>query len=105
MTLSPVLLEDSQARAEVFPDIGGAVGRIKYNTPSGPVPIFRTGPAGGRAGPFESGSNVLVPFANRITNCGFSISETLCELAANVEGEPYPIHGNGFQSRWTVLSS
>ncbi len=102
MAHTTILLADDLVHAEVVQEPGGATGRFDYNTSSGPVPIFRTGPGDGRAGPFESGSIVLVPYANRITNGGFSTPGGICGLTTIVEGEPYPIHGNGFQSRWSV---
>ncbi len=54
------------------------------------------------AEPFALASNLLLPWSNRISGGGFRFADRFHPLAANLHGEPYPIHGNGFSSAWTV---
>ena len=53
-------------------------------------------------GPFDLAKNLLVPWSNRISGGGFHFDGRFHPLAPNLPGEPFPIHGNGFSSRWSV---
>ena len=45
---------------------------------------------------------MLVPWSNRISGSGFLFAGKFHSLQPNLPGEPYPIHGNGFSSAWSV---
>src|SRR5262249_11836912 len=52
---------------------------------------------------FDLASQVLVPWSNRVSGGGFSFRGKRYRLDPNLEGEPYPIHGNGFALPWDVV--
>jgi aldose 1-epimerase len=53
-------------------------------------------------GPGPGGCFPLVPWSNRISGGGFSVGSRFHALEPNAPGEPFPIHGNGWQSTWTL---
>ncbi|MGH6798365.1 MAG: aldose 1-epimerase, partial [Roseiarcus sp.] len=55
-----------------------------------------------RAGPFDLANNLLVPWSNRISGGGFHFNGQFHQLVPNLPGERFPIHGNGFSSRWGI---
>jgi len=51
---------------------------------------------------FDLASILLVPWSNRISGGGFTFAGKSHPLQPNLPQEPYPIHGNGFSSAWSV---
>lgn len=45
---------------------------------------------------------ILVPFSNRIGGRGFEWGGDHFDLMPNIESEPFPIHGDGWQRAWTL---
>lgn len=90
-------LQAGEARATVVPALGGGIGRLDWRG----MDILR--PWGGRLedGPFALGMNLMVPFSNRIAG-GFDWDGKRHEVAPNLEGEPFAIHGDGFQRVWDI---
>ncbi|CAN7354828.1 aldose 1-epimerase [Mesorhizobium sp. LjRoot246] len=86
--------------AEIVPSLGAGLARFNY----GRVPLFRPWPNGGSGNPFDLACNLLLPWSNRISGGGFIFEHKFHELLANVTGEPFPIHGNGFSQEWEVDS-
>lgn len=84
--------------AEIVPGIGAGLARFDH----GDTPLFRRWMDRDRRRPFDLACNLLVPWSNRISGGGFVSDGQFHELAPNVPGEPFPIHGNGFASEWTV---
>lgn len=93
-------LDDGYARVSVDPSRGASLG--DYVLRSG-LPILVPGGAG-RAGAFALGSQVLLPFANRISGGGFHHQGVFHRLTPNMPGEPFPIHGNASALAWSVVS-
>lgn len=101
MAFEPITVENSGALLQLVPALGGGIARLDVRTATGDwLPVLR--PWHGRAedGPFELGCNVLVPFSNRISGGGFEYEGAFHPLPANLAGEPFPIHGDGFQRHW-----
>jgi aldose 1-epimerase len=92
-----ITLQAGEARATVLPEMGAGVGRLDWRG----MEIFR--PWSGRAeeGPFALGMNLLAPFSNRISG-PFEWGGARHEVAANLEGERFAIHGDAFQRAWSV---
>jgi aldose 1-epimerase len=93
-------LQAGEARATVIPALGAGIGRLDWRG----MPVLR--PWGGSAedGPFALGMNLLVPFSNRIAG-GFVWDGAWHEVAPNLPGEDFAIHGDGFQREWAVESA
>ena len=48
------------------------------------------------------GCEFLVPWSNRISGGGFQFDGRFHAVEPNVPGEPFPIHGDGFQRAWRI---
>ena len=93
-------LEDARTRVRIVPELGAGIASLEALTPAGPIDVLRSWD--GSAAPFALGCNLLVPFSNRISGGGFRFEGTFHEVPANLAGEPFPIHGDGFQRPWSV---
>jgi aldose 1-epimerase len=97
-----VTLSDGVAEAAVAPDLGGGLASYDLVGAVGRAPLFRPCRDLSRAGALDLANNLLVPWSNRISCGGFHFGGRFHPLAPNLPGEPYPIHGNGFSSAWSV---
>ena len=68
------------------------------------VPVLREWSRRREDGPFALAMNLLVPFSNRISG-GFGFDGRRHALAPNLQGEPFPIHGDGFQRPWRLVAA
>ncbi|MEP3276571.1 MAG: aldose 1-epimerase [Stappiaceae bacterium] len=93
--VEPVEITAGPARLVLAPDMGGGIARLDVND----CPVLRPF-AGDEANPFSLACNILVPFSNRISQGGFEWRGKRYALEPNLEGEPFPIHGDGFQKVW-----
>lgn len=66
-------------------------------------PALSTGAGRPSDSPFAQGMNLLLPFSNRISR-PFAFEGATHPVPANLAGEPFTIHGDGFQRPWKVLS-
>ena len=101
-------LEDERSRVRLVPDLGGAIADMDAKLSSRLAPVLRRwdGPQTGWIG---VGSNILVPFSNRISGGGFYSdqggSATFHPIHPNVENlDPFPLHGDGLLKSWQVVS-
>lgn len=90
-------LRDSRARLVLAPQKGAAIARFDALVGGAPVPLLRPGDGTG-----ASGCQVLVPWSNRISGGGFEFDGRFHAVEANVAGEAFPIHGDGFQREWRI---
>lgn len=100
--MDTIRIHDGQAEAVIVPGLGGGLARYDWRGPRGPIPVFRPCEDLSRANPFSLACNLLVPWSNRISRGGFSYGGEFHRLDPNLPGEPFPIHGNGFQEAWAV---
>ena len=101
------LLELSDARSAVrlVPKLGGAVADMYARLPDGPrQPVLRPCPVDDAA-VFDVGMNLLAPFSNRISGGGFAFRGAFHEVSPNLDGEPFPIHGDAFQRNWEIVAA
>ena len=91
-------LSAGSARASIVPQMGGALAGLW----AGDLPVLRAGPGQKAEGPFALACNLLVPFSNRISAGGFAFEGRRHAVTPNLPGEPYPLHGDGFQRAWQV---
>ncbi len=54
------------------------------------------------ASPSQVACFAMLPWANRVQSEGFSFDGHAVVLPANRQGEPCPIHGEGWQSAWDI---
>ncbi|MFN4128238.1 MAG: hypothetical protein ACK4GC_00215, partial [Paracoccaceae bacterium] len=92
-----IRLAAGQAWAEVTPTMGAGLAGLFVED----RPVLRPWSRQVADGPFALAMNLLAPFSNRISG-GFSLSGTTYCMAPNLNGEPFPIHGDAFQREWRV---
>jgi aldose 1-epimerase len=97
-----IRIHDGRAEAVIVPGLGGGLARYDWRGPRGPIPVFRPCEDLSHANPFSLACNLLVPWSNRISQGGFPYGGEFHRLDPNLPGEPFPIHGNGFQEAWAV---
>jgi len=98
-------ISDGLAEAAIVPELGAGLAWYDLVMAGKREPLFRAyrNPSG--AHPFDLALNLLVPWSNRISGGGFAFEGEFHALEPNLQGEVFPIHGNGFSSRWTVESA
>lgn len=93
-----VELADGRASLVVSPREGAAILRYDALRPGrAPTPLIKPS-----KGLLKFGSQLLVPWSNRISGGGFEFEGRFHALEPNVEGEPFPLHGGGFQRPWRL---
>lgn len=93
-------LKVGDAHLSLHPQMGGGIAGLWHRE----KPVLRPWSGQPDEGPFALASNVLVPFSNRIDG-GFTFDGTYHPMAKNMEGDPFAIHGDGFQREWLETSS
>ncbi len=98
LTLSSEILE-----LRLSPSIGGAISNFALTAEGGSRPILRESHS-----PLENVLDAacfpLVPFVNRIRGGCFTFCGRQVRLSPNMKGDPNPLHGQGWTSRWRVQS-
>jgi aldose 1-epimerase len=102
--MNPITLRSGDLRLVVLPELGGGIARFDLVRSAGPVPVFRSWD-GISADPNALGCYVLVPFSNRISGGGIEAGGRFWPISPNLSGEPFPIHGSGWQRPWTVVDA
>jgi aldose 1-epimerase len=88
------------ARAEVAPEQGGGLWSLTVEG----RPALSAGAGRPDRSPFALALNLLLPFSNRISGGGFEADGRFHALSPNLDGEPFPIHGDAFQRPWVPVS-
>lgn len=96
-------LMDARHRVRIAPGLGGGIAEAFAVHRDQNLSLLRPWP-GAEAGVLGLGCNVLVPFSNRISGSGFAFDGQFHKVEPNLPGEPYPIHGDGFQAVWQVAA-
>ena len=100
MRCETIQLDDGHARLTVAEEGGAILGYDALQAGAAPLPLMKLA-ENGKA----FGCQVLVPFSNRISGGGFTFDGRSHAIEPNVPGEAFPIHGDGFQKPWRVVSS
>jgi aldose 1-epimerase len=96
-------LEAHGQQLAVVPGLGGAIAEWCVVQDGEPQHVFR--PWAGRGRDLYSlASFAMLPWSNRISGGGFEHRGRWHAMPPNREGEPYPIHGEGWLQPWTVAS-
>jgi aldose 1-epimerase len=92
---------------DLAPEIGGSVASFRMRRPDGLVNLMRSISEKAQADRNAGGASMfpMVPFANRIIGNRFDFEGRTYQLQPNVPGEPFAIHGTGWQSKWTVCAA
>ena len=94
-----IALENSDARVEINPQIGGAIARYAFHDRE----ILRRAPSDARA-VLDLACFPLVPFVNRIAFGAFRWEGRTIQLRRNFGDHPHVLHGQGWQSAWQIES-
>jgi aldose 1-epimerase len=92
---------------DLAPEIGGSVASFRMRRPHGLVNLMRSMPEKALADRSAGGASMfpMVPFANRIIGNRFDFEGHSYQVQPNAPGEPFAIHGSGWQSKWTVAAA
>lgn len=94
-------IESDRQRLNVAPALGGAVTAWDWRADGRELPLFR--PWNGESEDrYSFACFPLVPWTNRITQGGFEHEGRFHPIKVNREGEPYPIHGDGWLQPWEI---
>lgn len=91
-------LADGRASLVVRPREGAAILRYDALRPGrAPTPLLEPS-----RGLLKFGSQLLIPWSNRISGGGFEFDGRFHAIEPNVDGEPFPLHGDAFQRPWRL---
>jgi aldose 1-epimerase len=97
-----VTLSHGPLTLTLSPACGGSVTRLIYYSSSGAeIPLLRV-VEGEPRDPLLCASFPLVPFVNRIRGGRFSFRGREVTVPQNLDGEPSPLHGQGWKAEWRV---
>jgi aldose 1-epimerase len=103
MTDRVLSLSSENLELELDPSTGGAICGLIWADGDERTLVLRRSPA-----PLEqvldAASFPLVPFVNRIAGGCFAFRGREIRLESNMEGDPSPLHGEGWTSPWQVES-
>lgn len=104
--LERLTLRNDRLVAEVLPQVGGGLARLDWLRGEERVPLLRGLPEDfpGMPLPGQLACFPLLPWSNRMSPTGFAFEGTQYVPLPNREGEPCPIHGDGWQQRWRVAA-
>lgn len=104
--LQRLQLGNGRLQADVVPQAGGGLGRLDWLGGASPQPLLRPLATDTQEVPLPSqlACFPLVPWSNRMAPFGFAFDDRRHVPAPNRAGEPCPIHGDGWQQAWEVMS-
>lgn len=97
-------LANSALELVIAPEVGGSIARFDYIHERGRIAILR-GCDGMPGNVLDAASFPLVPYVNRIRGGRFQFRSRDVQLAPNMEGDPSPLHGQGWLAAWDVIES
>ena len=92
---------------DLAPETGGSVASFRMRRPGSLFNLMRSMPEEAHLKRNAGGASMfpMVPFANRIIGNRFDFEGRTYQLEPNVPGEPFAIHGTGWQSKWAVTAA
>ena len=94
-------IDSGEAVADVLPQIGGSLAGVDLRRGAERLPVLRSW-----SGESESPRTVslipTVPWFGRISGGGIRWNGTFHPIQRNDPEDPYPLHGDGWRSAWTV---
>ena len=100
-------IKNAALSARILPEAGGGLAGFDWHGRHESIPLMRRyEPAHGTlqrpVDPNQLACYPLLPWSNRIAEGGFQVDGRWVALTPNREGEPWPIHGSGWQRAWQV---
>ncbi len=103
--MQTITLRNDFLQAEVLPAVAGGLSRLDWHGGGKPRQVLRAA-ATGHGSPMPTTSQMacfpMLPWCNRIGGGGFPYGGRFVALEPNRPGEPFPIHGDGWQFPWHV---
>src|SRR5947207_8701267 len=99
-----VALAAGSLRLELSPSIGGAISAFGWTDGEASRPILRESHSRLEKA-VDAASFPLVPYVNRIRDGRFTFRGREVRIAANMAGDPSPLHGQGWLNPWEVERS
>lgn len=100
-----ITLRNACLQADILPAVAGGLARFDWVGDGAPRELFRAA-ALGQGVPLPTTSQMacfpMLPWCNRIGAGGFPFGGRFVALEPNRPGEPFPIHGDGWQYPWEV---
>jgi aldose 1-epimerase len=100
-----ITLRNDVLQADVLPAVAGGLSRLDWIKGGSHRAVLRAA-ALGEGMPMPTTSQMacfpMLPWCNRVGGGGFPFGGRFVALAPNRAGEPYPIHGDGWQHPWAV---
>ena len=102
-----LVLRAGALEVQIAPQVGGSIARFDRIDDADRVPLFRgcDEAAANAADVLAAGCFPLVPYANRIRGGAFVCDGRTVRIAPNMPGDPSPLHGQGWQGAWNVVSA
>lgn len=104
MADDPLTLRSGSLELELEPAIGGAIARFTWTAGGQRTAILRDSPTP-LHNVLDAANFPLVPFVNRIRGGSFQFRGRQITLTPNMAGDPSPLHGQGWTSRWRTKSA
>jgi aldose 1-epimerase len=99
-----IVLTAGSLELHLLPAVGGSIARFDRISGSDRQPLLR-GVDKDDVGPLNVACFPLVPFANRIRGSAFEFAGKAVRLRPNMPPDPSPLHGQGWQQPWHVMSA
>lgn len=96
-------LHHAGQRLGLVPTLGGGVAAWQLESSQQTVDLWR--PWAGGTDRYSLASFAMVPWSNRISQGGFDVNGQHHPMTPNREGEPYPIHGDGWLQAWDLTQA
>jgi len=101
-----IKLSSGNFTVELQPEIGGSVASFRWHRAAVTIDLLR--PMSDEASTKRDAAGAamfpMTPYANRIAGNEFRFGVRTHRFEPNVPGEPWCLHGTGWQSAWTVTS-
>lgn len=107
--LSVLEIRNAELSARILPEAGGGLAGFDWHGRGESIALMRryeprSNSQAHTIDPNRLACYPLVPWSNRIAEDGFDVDGRWIALTRNREGEPWPIHGSGWQRAWQVQS-
>jgi aldose 1-epimerase len=96
-----LVLQHEHTRLNVDAVRGGSIREFTWRN----RPVFRATPPSAGDDVFDLACFPMVPYVNRIAGGRFSFGARAVHLRSNWSQDPHPLHGQGWQSSWTVVDA